>query len=299
MILEIKPSPFMTLVAPLLRFDPVYHVLVTRSSDFFLTQYTIKATRLRLIKIRDESGTGLVTYDLGQGLRLELDLSKDLDAFMYDYLSRFGKYEGEVASILSELITKNTTFIDVGANIGYFTVLFSRLARTVYAFEPVPSIFGSLLRNISLNNLQNVRALRCAVSKEPGRVRIFESKISEGHDSTIKRSEHDGSILVDAVSLDEAVEPSAGSIVLKVDTEGSEMDVVLGAMRLIGSGRVSAIVLEWARRIYPRVTNLRDRFALYSTLGSVEVLDERRGSYKVRERHEIPDYCNLLIRVRK
>src|SRR6266480_4790575 len=163
MILEIKPSPFMTLVAPLLRFDPVYHVLVTRSSDFFLTQYTIKATRLRLIKIRDESGTGLVTYDLGQGLRLELDLSKDLDAFMYDYLSRFGKYEGEVASILSELITKNTTFIDVGANIGYFTVLFSRLARTVYAFEPVPSIFGSLLRNISLNNLQNVRALRCAV----------------------------------------------------------------------------------------------------------------------------------------
>jgi hypothetical protein len=47
------------------------------------------------------------------------------------------------------------------------------------------------------------------------------------------------------------------------------------------------------------VTNLRERFALYSSLGSVEVLDERMGSYRVRERHEIPDFCNLLVRVRR
>jgi FkbM family methyltransferase len=294
-----KPSPFMTLMGPLLRSDPVYHVLVTRSLDFLLTQYTTKATRLQLKEIRRQSGRGVLNYDLGHGLRLGLDLSKDLDAFMYDYLSRFGKYEGEVTSTLSGLITNDTTLIDVGANIGYFTILFARRARTVYAFEPVPSVFDSLSRNISLNGLKNVRAFQRAVSKESGGLRIFESKISEGHDSAIKRPEHDRSIFVEAVSLDEVIEPSARSIVMKVDTEGSEMDVVLGALGLIRSGRVSAIVLEWARRIYPRVTNLRERFALYSSLGSVEVLDERRGSYKVRERHEIPDFCNLLIRVRR
>jgi len=299
MKLEMKPSSLVMLMEPFLRYDPVYHVLVTKSLDFLLTQYTIKATRLHLNEIRARSGTGVTTFELGEGLRLQLDLSKDLDAFMYDYLSKYGRYEGEVGSILSELITKDTTFIDVGANIGYFTILFSRLAKEVYAFEPVPSVFSSLSGNISLNNLQNVRALQYAVSKERGRLRIFESRISEGHDSTIRRSEHDKSILVDGVSLDEVIEPSVGDVVMKVDTEGSEMDVLLGALGLIRSGKVSAIVLEWARRIYPRMTNLRERFALYSSLGTVEVLDELRGSYKVTERHEIPDFCNLLITVRK
>src|SRR5260370_38917074 len=119
---------------------------------------------------------------------------------MTEYLSKFGRSEGEVGSILSELITKDTPFIDVGANIGYFTILFSRSAKAVYAFEPVPSVFSSLSRNISLNNLQNVRALQYAVSKERGRLRIFESRISEGHDSTISRSEHDNSILYDGAA---------------------------------------------------------------------------------------------------
>jgi FkbM family methyltransferase len=287
------------LIEPLLKNDFAYHVLMTKSIDYLSTQHTVKATRLQLNEIRGRLGTGLSTYDLGQGLQLEFDLSKNLDAFMCDHLVKFGHYEREVESALSELITKETTFVDVGANIGYFTILCSRLARTVYAFEPVPVVFERLSRNISLNGCKNVRAFQCAVSREKAKLTLFESKISDGHDSTVKRFEHDRSILVDAVSLDETVEPSVGDVVLKVDVEGSEMDVLLGALGLIRSGRVSAIVVEWARRIYPSITNLRERFALYSELGSVEVLDDRLGSYRVTERHEIPEFCNLLIRVQR
>jgi len=283
---------------PVLKNDLVYHVLVTKSFDFLLTKYTIKATRIQLKEIRRRLGTGVLTYGLGHGLRLEFDLSRDHDAFLYDYLTRYGSYEGEVASILSKLITRETTFIDVGANMGYFTVMCSRLSREVYAFEPVPAEFERLSKNIALNNLRNVRAFQCAVSKEPARLRLYESKISDGHDSTIRRFEHHKSILVDAVTLDETIEPPTRKIVLKVDAEGSEMDVLLGATGLIRSGRVSEIVLEWARGIYPEVSNLKDRFALYSSLGTIEVLDARVGSYIVRDRHEIPDFCNLLIRVR-
>src|ERR1700681_2634923 len=156
----------MGLIKPLLKYDLAYHVLMTKSMDFLLTQHTIKATRLQLNEIRGRLGTGLSTYELGQGLQMEFDLSKNLDAFMYEYLLKFGRYEGEVASILSELITKETTFIDVGANVGYFTILSSRLAQTVYACEPVPVVFERLSRNISLNNCKNVRAFQCAVSKE-------------------------------------------------------------------------------------------------------------------------------------
>jgi FkbM family methyltransferase len=282
-----------------LKNDLAYHVLMTKSIDFLVTQYTVKATRVLLKEIRGRLGTGLYTYELGQGLKIEFDLSKNHDAFVYDHLLRFGGYEREVESTLSELVTKETTFIDVGANLGYFTIFCSRLAQEVYAFEPVPAEFERLSKNIGLNNLKNVRAFQCAVSKERTRLRFFESKISDGHDSTVRRFEHDRSIFVDAVTLDETVEPSARNVVMKVDAEGSEMDVLLGAMKLIRSGKVSAIVLEWARPIYPNVANLRERFALYSTLGSVEVLDSRLGSYVVRERQEIPEFCNLLIRVRR
>jgi FkbM family methyltransferase len=292
-----KPSSFIVRMKPLLKNDLAYHVLVTKSIDYLSTQHTIKTTRLQLNGIRRRLGTGLYTYDLGQGLKIEFDLSQNLDAFMCDYLMRFGRYESEVESVLSRLVTKETTFVDVGANIGYFTVIFSKSARTVYAFEPVPTIFERLSRNLSLNGCENVRALQLAVSKERARLRLYESKISDGHDSTVRRFEHDRSILVDAVSLDEAVDPSAKDIVMKVDVEGSETDVLMGALGLIRSGRVSAIVVEWSRRIYPSVANLRERFALYSAMGSVEVIDDRLGTYKVTERQQVPDFCNLLIRV--
>jgi FkbM family methyltransferase len=272
---------------------------MTKSMDFLLTQRTVKATRMQLNDIRARCGTGLVRYQLPQSLQMEFDLSQDLDAFMYDYLSKQGSYEREVTAALSGLITEETTFIDVGANVGYFTVLFSRKARAVYAFEPVPAIFERLSRNVRLNGCDNVRAFQRAVAKEDSELRLYESKISPGHDSAVRRSEHNESMLVDAVTLDGSVDPSANDIVMKVDTEGSEMDVLRGALGLIRSGKVSAIVLEWARGIYPKVTDLRDRFALYSAIGSVEVIDAPFGSHPVRDRRELPDFCNLLIMVRR
>lgn len=289
----------MTVVKPLLKNDLVYDVVMTKSVDFLLAQRTLKLTRIQLNAIRRRFGTGVTRYDLPQGLQIEFDLSNDLDAFMYDYLLTHGYYEREVQSVLSELITKETTFIDAGANVGYFTVLSSRLAREVYAFEPAPAVFERLARNVALNGLSNVRALQLALSKDRGKLKLFESKISPGHDSTVKRFEHNRSIVVDAVSLDQIIDSAVTDVVMKVDVEGSEMDVLLGATGLIRSGKVSAIVLEWARGLYPDVANLRQRFALYSALGSVEVLDaSKEGRHEVRDRHELPEICNLLITVR-
>lgn len=296
--MELSSSSLMARVKPLLKNDFVYDVVMTKSVDFLLAQRTLKLTRIQLNDIRRRFGTGVTRYELPDGLQIEFDLSNDLDAFMYDYLLTHGYYEREVESALSDLIYNDTTFIDAGANVGYFTILFARRAKEVYSFEPAPSVFERLSRNVSLNSLENVRALQLALSKDRGKLRFFESKISPGHDSTVKRFEHDKSMVVEAVSLDQVVDSSVTDIVMKVDVEGSEMDVLLGASGLIKSGRVSAIVLEWARGLYPNVANLRDRFALYSTLGSVEVLDGANGRRRVRDRRELPEICNLLIQIK-
>jgi FkbM family methyltransferase len=282
----------------LIKSDILYDILVTRFADLLLTKRTLKLTRIQLSSIRLRFGTGVRDYTLPGGARLEFELSDDLDAFMYDHLVRYGNYEAEVGSALSELITRGTTFVDVGANIGYFTVLFSRLAQTVYAFEPAPSVFRHLERNVRLNRLPNVLASQLAVSDRKKTMTLYESEISAGHDSSIRRSEHDRSTTVEAVSLDETIAPSP-DIVMKVDVEGAEMGVIMGASRLIASGKVSAIIVESARGLYPYVANLRERFSLYSSIGTIEVLDDPRGRRVVHDRHELPDICNLLIRVRR
>lgn len=272
---------------------------MTKSLDFLLTQRTIKATRIQLNELRRRRGTGVALLAIPGGLEMEFDLSDDLDAFMYDHLVRNGHYEEEVESALLGLLSRHSTFVDVGANIGYFTLLCSSSARAVYSFEPVPSVFERLSGNIALNGIANVSALPLAVYREKARLKLYESRVSPGHDSFVRRSEHEKASIVDAVTLDEALGPDEEEVVMKVDVEGSEMDVILGASGLIRSGRVSAIVLEWARGLYPEVANLRDRFSLYSSLGTVEVLDGPQRSHVVRDRHDLPEICNLLIRVRR
>jgi FkbM family methyltransferase len=286
------------LIGPLLNNDYAYDVVVTRSIDFVRTRRTIKTTRIQLNRFRAQHGTGLVRHQLRPGLQMEFDLSQDLDAFMYEYLLTNGSYEQEVQAVLAGKITKRTTFVDVGANLGYFTLLFAGTAQTVYAFEPVPDVFERLSRNVALSGLKNVKTFQRAVSRGQGTLKVFESTISAGHDSTVKRFEHNKSILVEAVSLDQVVEPPSGDVVLKVDVEGAEMDVLLGALGLIKSGKVPTIVLEWARYLYPRVTELKERFDLYSSLGSVEVLEggQRRMA---TDRRELPEICNLLITIKK
>lgn len=295
--LGLRRSYLAPLAQRLLRSDLAYDLLMTRSLDLVRTRMTLKATRIQLMEIRRRLGTGVSLYTLPGGLRMEFDLSDDLDAFMYDHLSRFGSYEPEVEAALSSVVTPTTTFVDVGANVGYFTLLFARSARRVYALEPVGPVFGRLERNVRINALKNVVAMNVAASRARGAVRLFESRISAGHDSTVKRSEHDGYTTVEAVALDDVVEPG-GDVVMKVDVEGSEMDVLLGARRLLASGSVSAVVLEWARGLYPEVANLRERFALYASLGSVELLAEGAAPRRATDRGELPEICNLLVRVR-
>lgn len=286
----------MAAAGPLLKSDLLYDLLVTRSFDYLRTRRTMKATRIQLNDIRRRFGTGVLRCGIPGGLEMEFNLSDDLDAFMYDHLSRFGSYEPEVGSALSQLVTPSTTFVDVGANVGYFTLLLARSARRVYALEPLEPVFRRLKRNVDINGLENVVALNVGASKERGTIRLFKSRISPGHDSSVRRSEHGNPREFDAVRLDDVVDPR-GDVVMKVDVEGSEMDVLLGARRLIASGSVSAVVVEWARGLYPEVSNLRERFDLYSSLGSVELLDEHKGPRRVADRSELPETCNLLVRV--
>lgn len=83
-----------------------------------------------------------------------------------DYFS--GDYEPEVTKAFREIVQSHWVVADVGANIGYHTLELSRLAREVWAFEPCKTTYALLARNLSHNDIRNVRAINKGLSDRDG-----------------------------------------------------------------------------------------------------------------------------------
>ena len=108
-----------------------------------------------------------------------------------------GEAEPEVQQLLAELIEPGQTVYDVGANIGFFTILCSRLVGPegrVYAFEPIPQNLAALRHNIELNGLRTSSSSSSALSSETGTAEMFVSPWSAFHsfnlDGATKRENH-------------------------------------------------------------------------------------------------------------
>ncbi|WP_304451406.1 FkbM family methyltransferase [Nocardiopsis sp. YSL2] len=92
------------------------------------------------------------------------------------YLYMFGTWEPHLTAWISQRLNPGDTFIDVGANIGYYTMLASHLvgrAGRVVAIEPVPRFHRQLQAATRLNGARNVRTVNRAVAAGPGRVEMY------------------------------------------------------------------------------------------------------------------------------
>ncbi len=148
------------------------------------------------------------------------------------------RYESPETNYLQKIITSNSVCIDIGANIGYFTILMAKTAISgrVYAFEPIP-LNASLLRaSVELNELDNVEIIESAVGATDGQTTLSQS--TDGAYSSIRntaRKAVERLIHVPITTLDTFVrERSLYSIdVLKVDVEGAEGLVLMGSQELL------------------------------------------------------------------
>jgi FkbM family methyltransferase len=147
------------------------------------------------------------------------------------------------ARLLAEYVKPGSLVVDVGANLGFLTALFSRLATpagVVHSFEPSPDTFRKLQEVIVENRLDNVRAhnLGCGENKEQLQLYCMPSS----GNSSLRRPERSHDIRavqeVSIVRLDEYLAPQINRLdVLKIDTEGHEDAVIAGAEKLIAQYR--------------------------------------------------------------
>jgi len=177
------------------------------------------------------------------GHRFEIDLGrKELASVLEVLLERC--YEPDEAW----LTAPTDTVLDIGANIGVFAILQGkRLTQgRVYAFEPSPTTYARLRRNVSLNRLDNVETFPLALGDRNGRVRFIDKPISlNSYVSTDAAQE--GAVEVEAQTLDAFVATRGIDRIdlMKIDTEGHELPVLAGGARALAlTGR---LVLEFHR----------------------------------------------------
>ncbi len=143
-------------------------------------------------------------------------------------------------------VKKGDTVFDIGANVGYYTILASKLIGAkgkVYALEPDRKNIELLKKNIELNNCLNVEVVPLALGAE-NKISYFLSDRANPGESRI--SEKVTKQLVQVKTLDKLVkEKSIKKIdVIKLDVEGGEVDVLRGAKNLIATSKNLNIFVE-------------------------------------------------------
>ncbi|MEY2566610.1 MAG: hypothetical protein QOE35_1139 [Actinomycetota bacterium] len=135
------------------------------------------------------------------------------------------------------LVGPGERFIDVGANIGLYTLWLAEVGARVTAVEPDPGAVARLRENIEMNGY-DVEVAPVALAARPGEVGF-----TTGFDVT-NRLATDGAVKVWATTLDELIgdDDVAG---VKIDVEGAELEVLQGAERALAEQRIGALQLEW------------------------------------------------------
>lgn len=198
-------------------------IYVWRRAMRRLSTFWIPASRRTVVhsRINDYSLLVLANEDVGRSIHF----GRDYESAETKYLDRF--------------MTKTSVCVDVGANIGYFTLLMGKKAiqGKVYAFEPIPLNTSLLRASVELNGFENIEIIECAVGAADGDVTFSQS--TDSAYSSIRDTERkpvERLIRVPMTTLDTFTRRrDIQSIdVLKIDVEGAEGLVLEGAQSLLG-----------------------------------------------------------------
>jgi FkbM family methyltransferase len=193
----------------------------------------------------------------------------------------FGEYEQKTTALFRRLVVPGSTVFDAGANVGYFSMLSCELgAGVVRAFEPYPPVRELLMRNASRQSITDIEVVAAACSDHEGTMSLYLAEPSNTGTSSLTRS-RENSVQVDVVTLDGYAErTNTRPDLLKIDVEGHEMEVLVGAQSLLETARPIVIAEVGAAKRENVIELMRShRYEPHSILadGSLGVHGEKAG----------------------
>lgn len=197
-------------------------------------------------------------------------------------------------------LKKGDTYIDVGAHIGDSSLIAASKIKTgkILACEPTPEIFDELSKNIRLNNLESlIIPIKKAISYKDELAYFSienESEINHLVSSTTKNSIQVQTTTVDSIFKEYSLESVA---LLKIDVEGFELEVLLGANQALRNKKISHILFE----VNPKTKGIYKRVKLLERLLSVYSFDffsfSKNGSIKSISHLQVPKETSNFLAI--
>ena len=171
------------------------------------------------------------------------------DTVIADRLIRSGTWEPFETEVFLEQVSRTAGIVvDIGANIGYYTLLAARRGAAVVAFEPDPENAALLRKNVRENGFEaSVEVVQKAVWDRTGSERLYTSPDNRGDHRLYSSGDDRESLVCDTVRLDDFFGSRDTPIgLVKIDAQGAEGRVLKGMRRTLERNRSAALLIEFS-----------------------------------------------------
>ena len=245
--------------------------------------------------------SGYTTVNIFNNLKLRVS---NKDTHIGNLLINKGEFEPLETAEFVNVIKKDSVVFDIGANFGYYSIIAASLANLgkVYAFEPDKNNFVDFKYNIELNNLSNINSENTGAGSNNGNVSFKVDGIHRGRSKVV---ENKGDYDIDVVTLDSycQINNIENIDILKVDVEGFETEVLLGATEIIKKSSNIKLFIEFNPATLKEIgLNHTKFFAAIRQVGLIPqlIIDESRNqilefnSENMQNVLNHSTYCNLV-----
>lgn len=205
-------------------------------------QYHYRLRNIKFYFLKKKNNTYLKEV---QGSKMLLDLS---DKGISKDLALDGIREPESTKIIPEMVKQGNIIIEIGANIGYYAFIESRLVGQegkIYAIEPSPSNFAKLVKNIKLNNYKNIECFQIGIGDRKTKAKMYVSTHSNLNSLFYQKNRPIlRTIKINILSLDEFLKDKSNPDFIRMDVEGYEYFILQGMKNTLKSKHPMKIFIE-------------------------------------------------------
>ena len=170
-------------------------------------------------------------------------------------------FEARILEFIRAQLSVNDVFVDIGANIGQHSLYASYLCGYVYAFEPIKRLYDQFCRSIFQNEILNITAYNYALGNEKKEMPIYSNEANMGGSSVLVKNNKNFFQNIKILRLDDIYDKIGitRANMIKIDVEGYELEVLLGAQNFIKKCQPK-IIMEFSPYFYDYVdSNISNR----------------------------------------
>ena len=273
---------------------PIVKFILKIGGRNFLRTIGIDEAKAADFMVRQVLGDG-ETYEV-QGFKLKRGRTTRIPILT-------GEIDPAITALIKKNVHKGMTVFDLGANFGWFSLIFSKLVGSsghVYTFEADPTLIKTINENVKLNKLDNVTVIPKAISNKSG---ISEFSLDETYDTRNQldaKSPKGKVIKIETISLDEFCNENWLKQVdfIKMDIEGSEPKAIQGMKKIILSNPTLKIVTEFNQYAIKSVDSSPQEFLellVEMGLEFKEIDEKNTGTLNIISKEELlaKQVCNL------